>query len=160
MWSRRVPETTLPSSYSARAKFSLISLQNSAARLHEVTNSSRVGEKTRGKGSELSHLVRQGNPGRREIFFSCKHLVSPTRDNTTRTENACACYNQSPFVLQLFLSCRTPLCRIFNLARPNKGQQMSNFIQMLRRVVSREGCLGYPRPYKWGLTYVTKTGTS
>lgn len=86
MWSRQLPETTLPSSYSARAKFSLISLQNSAARLHEVTNSSRVGEITRGKGGELSHLGRQGNPSRRDNFFSSKHLVSPTRDGTTRTK--------------------------------------------------------------------------
>ena len=39
-----------PPSYPKRANFSLISLQNSADRLHEVVNSSREGETTRGEG--------------------------------------------------------------------------------------------------------------
>lgn len=47
-----------------------------------------------------SHLGMKGNPGRQDNFFSCKHLVSSTRDETTRTENACTCYNQSTCVLQ------------------------------------------------------------
>ena len=61
----------------------LFLLKNSADRLHEVINSSQVGETTRGV--------------RRDNFSSCKHLVSLTRDETTRTENACACHDQDVY---------------------------------------------------------------
>ena len=30
---------------------------------------------------------------------------------------------------------------------------MSNFTYTLRKVVSMENCLGYPRPYMWGLNH-------
>ena len=76
IWSR-VPETTLPPSYPGRANFSLISLKNSTNCLHENANSSRWGETTR--VGELSRLGREGNPVRRDNFFSYKHFSSPTR---------------------------------------------------------------------------------
>ena len=77
------------------ATFSLISLQNSADRLQEIVNSSRVGETT--WGGESSHLGRQGSPGRWGSFFSYKHLVWPTRDEATGIENACARHYQDVY---------------------------------------------------------------
>ena len=61
--------------------FHLFLLKNSADRLHEVINSSQVGETTRGV--------------RRDNFSSCKHLVSPTRNETIQTEKACARHDQN-----------------------------------------------------------------
>ena len=61
-----------PPSYPKRANFSLISLQNSADRLHEVVNSSREGETTRGEGGggggECMRTLRQGCL---QLFFPC-----------------------------------------------------------------------------------------
>ena len=45
--------------------------------------------------SELSQLG--SNPGRRDSFSSCEHLVSPTRHETTRTENVCARHDQDVY---------------------------------------------------------------
>ena len=78
----------------------LFLIKNSANRLHEVINTSQVRETTRG--------------GEADNFSLCKHLVSPTRDETTRTENACARHDQD--VYRYFFSCRPPFCQICNLA--------------------------------------------
>ena len=45
-------------------------------------NSSRGARKV----GELSHLGRQGNPGKRDNFSSCKHFSSPTWDSSRRGE--------------------------------------------------------------------------
>ena len=82
-----------PAQLPGRANFSLLSLQNSADRLHEIMNC----------------------PARqRDNFSSCKHLVSPTRDETTRTENACARHDQD--IYSYFFPCPPPFCQICNLA--------------------------------------------
>lgn len=55
-----VTETTLPLSYPGWVNLFLISLQNSAKRLHEVVNSSWLGETTReGEGGVLGQGARQ-----------------------------------------------------------------------------------------------------
>ena len=88
----------------------LFLIKNSTNRLHEVINSSQVHETTRG-----------GEAGN---FSSCKHLVSPTRDETTRTESACTRHDQN--VYRYFF----PAVRHFfeYVTWPNEGQQMLNFM--------------------------------
>ena len=88
----------------------LFLIKNSANRLHEVINSSQVHETTRG-----------GEAGN---FSSCKHLVSLTRDETTRTENACTRHDQN--VYRYFF----PAVRHFfeYVTWPNEGQQVLNFM--------------------------------
>ena len=70
--------------------FHLFLLKNSADRLHEVINSSQVGETTRGV--------------RRDNFSSCKHLVSPTPNETTQTEKACARHDQDVYIYFFLLT--------------------------------------------------------
>ena len=88
----------------------LFLIKNSANRLHEVINSSQVHETTRG-----------GEAGN---FSSCKHLVSPTRYETTRTENACARHDQNGYIYFF------PAVRHFvkYVTWPNEGQQTLNFM--------------------------------
>ena len=81
IWSR-VPETTLTPSYRGRANISPVSLKSSTNRLHE--DHQLVSGRRDNSPPELSHLGRQGNPGRRDNFFSYKHFVSPTRDDFLR----------------------------------------------------------------------------
>ena len=61
-----------PPSYPKRANFSLISLQNSADRLHEVVNSSREGETTRREGGGRRGCVRTLRQGCLQLFFPCR----------------------------------------------------------------------------------------
>ena len=77
--------------------FHLFLLTNSADRLHEVLNSSQVQEKTGGGGGG-------GKAGQIFHFSTCKHLVSPTRDETTRTENACTSHDQDFYDIFFLLS--------------------------------------------------------
>ena len=88
----------------------LFLIKNSANRLHEVINTSQVRETTRG--------------GEADNFSLCKHLVSPTRDETTRTENACARHDQNGY--RYFF----PAVRHFVkfVTWPNEGQQTLNFM--------------------------------
>ena len=81
----------------------LFLLENSANRLHELFS---------GTGGEA------GN------FSSCKHLVSPTRYETTRTENACARHDQNGYIYFF------PAVRHFvkYVTWPNEGHQTLNFM--------------------------------
>ena len=88
----------------------LFLIKNSANRLHEVINTSQVRETTRG--------------GEADNFSLCKHLVSPTRDETTRTENACARHDQNGY--RYFFPAVRHLFQY--VTWPNEGQQTLNFM--------------------------------
>ena len=83
----------------------------------------------------MSHLGRQGSPDRWGNFFSCKHLVWPTRDEATGIENACARHYQDVYsnffpIVRHFVECQIPYKRSVKLSRGRVSSRVPQTIEM------------------------------